>query len=251
MATITCKNCSAYYTGNYCPQCGQPADTHAINAHYFLHDIPHSIFHVDKGLLYTLRALFTRPGKMLKEYLAGKRVKHFRPFGYVVIMSTICTLLIKWIEKGMISLYQQYNPDHQVSVHHSFFDQYISLLIFILIPVLSLVTWLCFRKKQYNYWEHFLANTYMAAQLNVILLLIKLYSLLKLLITHELAGVNFTFFMVIFMFYYGFTFSYLMRPFKSRGRGIVAIGVMNFFLAFVYMTGFSLAGIMQPWWDFK
>lgn len=251
MKSTQCKNCHSQVQGNYCSECGQATDTHAINASYFLHDIPHSILHVDKGLFYTLKALFTNPGEMLIEYLQGKRVKHFRPFAYVVIMSTICTLLIKGIEALMIRMYSSENPNAVINVHHTFFHDYISVLIFILIPVLSLITWICMIRKPLNYWEHFLINTYMAAQLNIILLLIKIYGFIKLAITGEFSGVNFTFFMVLFMIYYAVAFSSIAKPFSKRWKGALTIFLMNFLLASTYMTAFSLAGIMAPWWNLK
>ncbi len=247
----SCKNCDNVFEGNYCPQCGQSAQIQAINAHYFLHDIPHSVFHVDKGLPYTLKALFTHPGKMLKEYLAGKRVKHFRPFAYVVIMSTLCTLLIRWIEILMVKIYTAKHEEAAVAINASFFSKYISILIFILIPILALVTWFWFRNQPYNYWEHFLANTYLTAQLNIILLLIKLYALIKLLITGEFAAVNFSFFMFLFMAYYAHTFVGWMHPLKPWWKGVLRITAMNFCLASIYMTAFSLVGIMTPWWRFN
>ncbi len=250
MQTITCKNCDHKYKGNFCPHCGQQSHTERIGIRYFLHDIPHSVFHVDKGLLFTLRSLFTHPGRMLESYMAGKRVKHFRPFAYVIIMSTICTLLIKWMEKATQSIFVKHNPGYSIAGGEHFFAQYISVLIFLMIPVLSLVTWLFYRRNKYNYWEHFLINTYMAAQLNIVLVLIKAYSLLKVSITHGSPEVNFTAFITFFMCYYGFTFGYLMRPVTNNFPGFLRILVMNFFLAIVYSTGFSLTGIMEPWWKF-
>lgn len=59
----------------------------------------------------------------------------------------------------------------------TFFEHYISLLLFLLLPFLSLVTWLVFKKAPYNYWEHFLLNVYLSAQTNILLLGIKLVSL--------------------------------------------------------------------------
>lgn len=55
-------------------------------------------------------------------------------------MSTICTLLIKGMENLMTRIYANKNPVGVINVHHSFFHDYISVLIFILIPVLSLIT---------------------------------------------------------------------------------------------------------------
>jgi hypothetical protein len=247
MPTTICKNCNNHFRGNFCSNCGQAASVEKINASYFLHDIPHSVFHIDKGFFYTLKTLLTKPGFTLKQYLAGHRVKHYRPFGFVILMSTICTVLIKGFNYLLNELYNENNAGKQIHFGDGVFLKYPSLLIFLMIPVLSLVTWLFFRKKEYNYWEHFLVNTYIAAYLNIFLLGISIFQYLKYYFTKSYS-VNFSFFMVFFMFYYGITFGTLMHEKKAVLKHIMLITLMNFILAFIYITAFSLSGIMTPWW---
>lgn len=247
MQTITCKNCEHHYKGNFCPTCGQKASEAYIGLKYFLHDIPHSIFHIDKGFFYTLGILISNPGQALKNYLAGKRVKFFKPFAFVVLMSTICTILIKGLNHLINVRYQSFNNGRVINFGNGFFVKYVSVLIFLLIPVLSLVTWLCFKKRQYNYWEHFLVNTFLAAYLNVFFLLISIYQLLKYYLTNNF-DVNYTFFMFLFMAYYGHAFGRLMSDRGTLFKNIIIMVLMNFLLATIYMTAFSLTGIMKPWW---
>lgn len=245
MSSITCKNCDYHFKGNFCPHCGQSAKVEPIGIKYFLHDIPHSVLHVDKGFFYTLSKLFTHPGQTIKDYLAGKRIKHFRPFAYVLILSAVYVFFSPLIEKLV-----QHLAGRQVYTEWTkrpFLEHYISLLIFLLIPVLSLVTWITFRKAKYNYWEHFLVNTYLGAQTNILLLGIKLFGLIKVSLNWS-PYVNFTFAMFLFMTYYSFTFVALMKPFYKRSTITLRLLLMNLFLAFVYLTGFSLSGIMTPWW---
>jgi Protein of unknown function (DUF3667) len=237
MSIIICKNCNTHFKGNFCSQCGQSAKEDYINAKYFLHDIPHSILHIDKGFFYTLKQLFISPGKTLSDYLAGKRVKHFKPFAFVVLLSTICTLLIK----GISYLYH-------INVSYNLIQKYPSILIFIMIPVLSLVTWLFFRRKEYNYWEHFLVNTYLAAYLNIFFLLIRVYQFTKFHFSSD-ASVNYTIFITIFMTYYGFAFGRLMYKKQTSYKHVLYIFVMNLFLSLLYMTAFSLSGYMSKWWE--
>jgi Protein of unknown function (DUF3667) len=249
MHTITCKNCNHHFKGKFCPECGQPAKTNVISLSYLLHDIPHSVLHVDKGFFYTLKWMFKNPGKMIKDYMAGKRVLHFRPFAFVILMSTICTILIPMIEKATYTLFVYKHPRQAVSTEVLFWEKYISLLIFLMIPLLSLVTWLTFKKRPYNYWEHFTANTFLAAQLNIMLLLIKFFAFFKVLIGLG-PGVKFTAFMVLFMFYYSYCFRVWMAPHKNWWSLFFSFLIMNFFLSLIYMTGFSLTGIMEAWWKF-
>jgi Protein of unknown function (DUF3667) len=248
MLSPVCKNCSSPISGKYCANCGQSAHVERIDAHYFLHDIPHSIFHIDKGFFYTLSRLFTNPGKALGEYLAGKRVNHFRPFGFVIIMSTICTLIIKGIEKGINYKLIKEGVDFQIGATKNFFANYPSILIFILIPLLSLVTWFFYKRKKYNYWEHFLVNTYIAAFLNVFFLIIGLYQFIRYYITDYYGQVNYGFFIALFMAYYGYAFGILMEEPGSRLRNIFINLAMNFFLAFIYLNAFTFTKIMTPWW---
>ncbi len=247
MPTLICKNCSTHFRGNFCSNCGQSARVDKINAAYFLKDIPHSILHVDKGFFFTLKSLISRPGKALKEYLSGKRIKHFRPFAFVVIMSTICTLLINGLNFLTNKLYTVNNPGSFLNFRNSFFENYPSLLIFLLIPILSLITWLFFKKNMYNYWEHFLVNTYLAAYLNVFFLLLNVFQFLKYYFTQGYE-VNYTVFMFFFMAYYGFAFGQLMAAPGRRIKHIVMLLLMNFLLATIYLTAFSITNIMQPWW---
>lgn len=249
MGKISCINCNNRYSGNYCPNCGQSSHEGKINAHYFLHDIPHSIFHIDKGFFYTLKSMFTRPGYMIEEYLQGKRVKHFRPFAYVVIMSAICTFIIKGIEWATVKVFVSNNPGVDAPVNDNFFAHYFTVFIFMMIPVASLITWLTFYKRKYNYWEHFLANTYIAAQLNIILLLIRLVGLGVVLFTHKLNNIDFTWFLIVFMmgflFIYGSVFGVLMRAKNKMIKLTIILSIMNSLLAMLYLAGFSLAGLLK------
>ena len=239
MSSQECKNCNSIVEGNFCPQCGQASNTHRINALYFLHDIPHSILHVDKGFPYTFYQLIKRPARALDEYLSGRRVGYFRPLSYVLIMSAICVLIV-----GRIRIYMQELQQHsgKVSTHASFFSHYQAVFIFLMIPFAGGITWFVFRKNKYNFWEHILINTYLAAQLNVLLVLISVFSLVKYLITGS-DSYSITIFMSVFMFYYAFTFSGLMN---SGNRGLsfgLKLGLMCFLLSSVYITAMIFAGI--------
>ena len=171
--------------------CGQSAKVDKINAAYFLHDIPHSVFHIDKGFFYTLKSLITKPGIALREYLNGHRIKHYRPFAFVIIMSTICTLFIKGVNYFTNKLYTENNPGRSIHYGDNIFVKYPSLLIFLMIPILSFITWLFFKKKNFNYWEHFLINTYLAAYVNVFFLVLSIYQFIKYYFT-QTYSVNFT-----------------------------------------------------------
>ena len=66
-----CLDCGAALTDRYCAHCGQPADTHRITLkHLLFHDVPPSVWHVDKGIVHTFWQILTRPGLTIRGYLA-------------------------------------------------------------------------------------------------------------------------------------------------------------------------------------
>ena len=60
-----------------------------MNFHSLWHDIQHGLFHFDNGVLYTAKQLFTRPGNSIREYIDGKRVRHFKPISLVILLATV------------------------------------------------------------------------------------------------------------------------------------------------------------------
>lgn len=162
---VTCKNCNQIYAGNFCNNCGQQSDTHRLNLHFIWHDIQHAFFHFDKGVLYTAKELFTRPGDSIREFVEGKRVKHFKPISLVIILATLYGVLrhlfhFSVLDKKAVSKFQgvEYESLNEWISHHYY------LIILLSIPMFSIASYLVFRKQGYNFIEHFVLNTYMASQ---------------------------------------------------------------------------------------
>jgi hypothetical protein len=85
-----CLNCGAPVTRGWCSACGQKATVARLSMRHLVHEVPHAIFHVDRGIVPTLRGLVTRPGVMVTEYLEGKRARYFNPLTLLIICSAIC-----------------------------------------------------------------------------------------------------------------------------------------------------------------
>lgn len=100
---ITCKNCNNEFEGRFCNQCGQPAATHELNFHFLMHDVQHGLFHLDKGVFFTIKELFIRPGYSIHEYLHGKRAQHFKPISLILVLAGILGLLSHYFHFDMLS----------------------------------------------------------------------------------------------------------------------------------------------------
>jgi hypothetical protein len=185
---ITCKNCINEFDGNYCNQCGQPAETHEINAHFLIHDIQHGFFHVEKGILFTVKELFTNPGHSIREYLQGKRVKHFKPISLVLLLAGILGLLNHYFHIDILGdgfkvngtgreadeLRESFNKVREwISSHYA-------LVSLLLLPIFSVGTFFSFRKKGYNFIEHLILNAFLTSQrLVLVIVLSPFYTLLN------------------------------------------------------------------------
>lgn len=89
----TCLNCGHEVPDRFCGHCGQEnVDTKESFGHlagHFFQDITH----YDSKLLLTLKYLFFYPGKVTKEYIAGKRQMFVNPIRLYVFTSFVFFLL--------------------------------------------------------------------------------------------------------------------------------------------------------------
>src|SRR5689334_12499088 len=90
-----CKNCGEELLYKYCPNCGQKANVGRITLGQLIRDLPHVVFHVDKGFLYNFFSLLRRPGPAIRDYLEGKRKPFFHPASYLVLSLVINYLVVK------------------------------------------------------------------------------------------------------------------------------------------------------------
>ena len=93
--TTKCLNCGTEFEGNFCPECGQNADTGRFTMKLIVENLTSAILGRDGGVWFTLKNLVTRPSSMIVDILNGKRKRYFSPFPmlffclalYIVILS--------------------------------------------------------------------------------------------------------------------------------------------------------------------
>jgi hypothetical protein len=136
------------------------------------HDIQHGLFHVEKGILFTAKELFTRPGHSIREFLNGKRVRHFKPVSLVIVLAGFYGLLSHAFHVNLLSNNfevtgsgDKFNQTKAAIEHLSeWISQHYSILALLQIPIFSIGTWLAFKKTGYNFIEHLVINSFISAQ---------------------------------------------------------------------------------------
>lgn len=157
-----CLNCSNELRGKFCHECGQKAATHRFTIHEWLHEIPHSIFHIDGGFFHTFKNLCLRPGKMIREYLDGRRKSYFSPFLYLLIMCGIFIVVSHLVADA--SEIKAEITDFASANKYLEANYYKPIIVAMVLP-LALATRLVFWKAGFNYAEHLVLNAFIISQM--------------------------------------------------------------------------------------
>ena len=91
--TTKCLNCGTEFHGKFCPECGQDAKTSRFTLRFIWSNLFVAILGRDGGIGYTIKNLFSRPGKMIVEILEGKRRKYVSPFPTLFLALTLYVLI--------------------------------------------------------------------------------------------------------------------------------------------------------------
>ena len=158
-----CKNCNQIITENFCANCGQKKYK-KIDKKYIWDELQYTVFHTNKGLLYSIKNILKNPGKTSKEFIDGNRVNHYKPILLVFVLSGIATFIsFKILNlKEVMSAYfsQQHINSNFMSDLISFMSSYNSILMLLYIPLFAITTKIAFRKWGHNYYEHIVMNAY-------------------------------------------------------------------------------------------
>lgn len=237
----------------FCHECGQKTDTHRIDFHYFLHEVPHNIFHVDGGILFTLKELFTRPGHTIREYLEGKRQPHFKPIMLVLIMGSVCALIQYFLKdktKKKIADSEILKGDMETSGLSKYVDfegliayfkhivewlsNHFAFTVLLMLPIAAFGFFLGFRKYKLNYPEWLVVFLFLAGQsLTVYIFFIFL---------NRFAG-NYN--MLFFFLCWGLVTYSLTQLFNDRGKKYVILrSVWSIFLSYLFSLFYVIIAVL-------
>ena len=149
---MNCKNCGTEINQNYCPQCGQPTKLKRIDGHYILSEIG-SVLNFDKGILFTIRELFLRPGQSVNKFIADDRNRLVKPIIFIIVTSLIYSLINHFfhIEDSYVKF-----EDAKQSTTGSIFkwiQEHYGYANIIMGVFIAFWTKLFFRKYNYNFFE--------------------------------------------------------------------------------------------------
>ncbi|WP_316846931.1 DUF3667 domain-containing protein [Pedobacter psychrodurus] len=128
-----------------------------IDSSYIIHEIKH-LLHIESGFLFTVKQLFVRPGRLVRNFILEDRSKVTKPLIFLILSGTIFTLIFHFfhIEYIFFSLDQKignidtFLEKRKISDWTNNHIGYSSLIIGFFI---ALWTALFFKKHKYNVYE--------------------------------------------------------------------------------------------------
>ena len=98
-----CLNCGAEVQGRYCGVCGQENIVTKQNFWSLGKHFVYDIFHFDGKFFDTLKYLITKPGRVPREYVSGKRMSYLDPIRMYLFTSALFFLVFFTFNPGKVN----------------------------------------------------------------------------------------------------------------------------------------------------
>lgn len=178
MSSKNCLNCGYELSNNFCSYCGQRADTHRITVKHFIqHDLLHGVFHLDKGILFTIKETFTRPGKAAMDYINGKRISYYNVFYLLLILIGANLIVVHYVEIFNDTATKLKMNKDGIKVF-DFFNKNIKYIILSFIPLFAINGVILFRRLKLNFAEHHIIGGFVLLGCTILALIVNSMGLL-------------------------------------------------------------------------
>ncbi len=182
-----CTNChnNILNPSNFCPHCSQKIHVHRLSIGHLLHETVHFFTHADKGIFYLLKMLATKPGKVAREYIEGRRKLYFTPLNFfLIVLGLFVFVLTTFKPMQAVNMDQLKESVMQIPEREkrerrlekvarmekaiNFTSKNSNYLNMALTPIIAGIFFLFYSRRKYNYTEHLVANLYFVGFLGLI-----------------------------------------------------------------------------------
>ena len=244
---MNCKNCniSIKENDNFCPSCGGKVIRNRLTIKNLLAYFSEQFLNYDNKFFQTFIHLFTQPEVVIGGYIDGVRKKYINPINFLAISLTLSGVYFFFFRdklKQFVNNSDFYISEGQQKLTEeitNFSTEYNSLLYFIIIPVLALISLVVFYDKKYNFTEHTVIYLYSMSLSSIV----SIFSTVLILLISFDNYLLLSSFMYIFIFiYHGYI---LKRIFHLRAKQLVLkilIFIPLFFI--IYIIGSILIALI-------
>lgn len=192
-------------------------------------------FNIERGLIYTAKLLFLKPGELIRSYLTHGRYKIVNAFRLLIISTALSLIVISVVDSssllGNIDQEAADIKETEILMLNLLIDWY-NLILWMSIPIYAFISYLFFQKyESYNYAEHMVIQSFWISASNIFVIVIFPFG--------YLFDYQITFF-VAFLFGTAFFFYFIKRLFRKNSfwfwiRMIICYLISNV-IYYVFMT---------------
>jgi hypothetical protein len=146
----TCPSCGAAGQQQFCPECGQRRFEGRHTLRRFVRSLLSRVV-AEEGVAQTAVQLTRRPGRVIRDFLAGKTIRYVNPVGYFLVSAAAFTLIGRVIG-GSTGAAES--------------DRILAILI---IPFVAVASRVLQWRGRFNIAEHLILVTYLGSQVLVVL----------------------------------------------------------------------------------
>lgn len=134
-------------------------------------------FNVERGLIYTVKLLFTKPGMLIRFYLTEGRFKIVNAFRLLIITTAMSLILLSFTDSFKLiynveAAAEQTEKAEEISQFmDTLFTDWYNLIIWISIPFYALSSYLLMRRyERFNYAEHLVVQSFLVSISNILVI---------------------------------------------------------------------------------
>lgn len=169
-----CLNCGYTVSDNFCAHCGQSNATGRITLKDIFKNLLAASFSFESTFFTSVKSLVVNPGKLYREYLAGRRNSYINPIAYFVLVTLAYVLLRSVVVTNPLenidtesSLLLSNNLKPYLDRSIAFVINNINNILIIQVIVLALFVKV-FHKSSYNYAELLMVCFYISGTYNLL-----------------------------------------------------------------------------------
>ena len=173
-ALHSCKNCGNQFVGIVCNECGQHPIEETLSVKALIKEWIYRRTRDYRLFFITTKQLIFHPGKVIREYLGGKRHRYYNAVNYfVLIASLVGFITIQFNSFDPEATVDQWNDTYkQMGVEmdeeakqrqkltSAWIGSHMNLILLVAMPFFALASYIIFSRREFNLGEHLILNFY-------------------------------------------------------------------------------------------
>ncbi|MBN8642045.1 MAG: DUF3667 domain-containing protein [Flavobacteriales bacterium] len=150
---MNCTNCNSPILDDRCLSCVTKPELKKIDRHYVTHELMH-LFHIEKGFLYSVKELITRPGDSIRHYITSDRTKHMKPIPFLIFCALLYTVIAHYFKPiEVVNDEVDFVKGSYVKVIREWIDTHYGYTYIMMSVFIAGWARLLFKKYSYNFYE--------------------------------------------------------------------------------------------------